>query len=96
MVEEILLKTSADMIGGHCVPDSEHIPRTIPALPWNQSDNNNSATFVRLLNTNPMSRGSLGVTRVIPECYICFCHSNYLCITRFGATGNKSFFLALT
>ena len=26
----------------HCVLDSRHIPRMIPALPWSHSDNNNN------------------------------------------------------
>ena len=39
----------------HCVPDSGDIPRTILTRLWSQSDNNdnnnNSAIFIRLLNT---------------------------------------------
>ena len=58
IVEEIFFKPSTNMSSNHCchcLPDSGHIPRIILALPWSQSDNNknNSATFVRLLNTNP-------------------------------------------
>ena len=58
IVEEIFFKASTNMSSNHCchcLPDSGHIPRIILALPWSQSDNNknNSATFVRLLNTNP-------------------------------------------
>ena len=51
----------------HCVSDPGHIPRMILALPWSHSDNNNSAIFVRLLNANPKSSGSLSATRNITD-----------------------------
>ena len=44
----------------HCVPDSGDIPRTILTRLWSQSDNNdnnnNSAIFIRLLNTKRLDR----------------------------------------
>ena len=68
------------MSSNHRVPDSGHIPRMILALPYSQSDknnssnnnnnnnnNNNSATFVRLLKTNPKSPGSPSATRNITD-----------------------------
>lgn len=49
----------------HCVADSDsgHKPRIILGLPWSQSDSNNSPTFVRLVNNNPINSGSLSATR---------------------------------
>ena len=67
MVGEIFFKPSTNVISNHCVPDSGDIPRMILALPWSGSDNNNSAIFARLLNTNLVSPGSLGVTRVLTD-----------------------------
>ena len=55
------------MSSNHCVSDFRHIPRIVPAPPWTQRDNDNSATFVILLNTNPISPGSLSVTRNITD-----------------------------
>ena len=55
------------MSRNHCVPDSGHIPRMILALPWSQSDNDNNATLVRLLNTNLKSPGSLSAIRNITD-----------------------------
>ena len=49
------------------MPDFKHIPGMIPAFPGSQSDNNNSATFVILLSTNPASSGLLSVTRNIND-----------------------------
>ena len=44
----------------HCVPDSGDIPRMILTRLWSQSDNNdnnnNSAIFIRLLNTKRLDR----------------------------------------
>ena len=83
-----LFKSSTNMSSNHWEPDSGHIPRMILALPYSQSDNNNSASFVRLLNTNSKSPGSLSATR----------NNTYgsdfvIVITWFGA---DSFFLAFT
>ena len=50
-----------------CMPDFKHIPGMIPAFPGSQSDNNNSATFVILLCTNPARTGLLSVTRNIND-----------------------------
>ena len=55
------------MSSNHYVPDSGHIPRMILALPQSKSGNNNSATFVRLLNTNPESPRLLSATRNITD-----------------------------
>ena len=52
----------------HYVPDPGHIPRMILALPWSHGDNsNNNAIFVRLLNANPKSSGSLSATGNITD-----------------------------
>ena len=53
------------MSSNHCMTDFRHIPRMIQALPWSQSNNNNSAILFRLLNTNPKSSGFLSATRII-------------------------------
>ena len=60
----------------HCVADSDsgHKPRIILGLPWSQSDSNNSPTFVRLVNSNPINSGSLSVTRKISNGSTRFCH----------------------
>ena len=68
---EIFFKSSANMRNNHCnhcAPDSGHIPRMRLVLPWSQSDNNNnSAIFVRLLNIDPKSPGSLSAARDITD-----------------------------
>ena len=84
-MEEIFFKPSTNLSSNHCnhcAPDSEHIPRTILAFPWIQSDNNNnnnnndnnnnnnndnSAIFVKSLYTYAKSPELLSSTRNITD-----------------------------
>ena len=81
-MEEIFFKLSRIMSGNQLVAYFGYIPRMILVFPWIQSINNNCATFVRLLITNPVRPGLVSATRNIIGGSISFCGCNYLlCIT---------------